>query len=204
MYMSKGRDNVNELHVMAMGAQGIATTRVFSSEEDLARALAASDQRAWRQLFEEQYDRVFRYAYMRTGNVADADDIASTVFSEAVKGIASFSYRGTPVAAWLYGIAHNETVDLLKRRRRNVADSIDAASTAHEIPGRDAFAPADEWRDVRDAMAALKPQYRDVLVLRLVEGLSVAEVAAALNKSEGAVKVTQMRALEALRGRLDR
>ena len=59
------------------------------------------------------------------------------------------------------------------------------------------------WHDVGEAMGGLKQEHRDVLVLRLVEGCSVNETAALLGKTEGAVKVMQMRALRALRARLD-
>jgi RNA polymerase sigma-70 factor (ECF subfamily) len=179
-----------------------APARAFPEEHDLALALAAHDQLAWRQLFDEQYQRVYNYAYLRTGNAADADDVASSVFVEAVRGIGRFNYRGTPVAAWLFRIAHNETVDLLKRRRRFAADSIDTADEHRQPAARDAFGPADEWRAVREGIGALKPEHRDVLLLRLVEGRTVMEVAKLLGKSEGAVKVTQMRALQALRARL--
>lgn len=189
---------------MTMGAQAIPTTRVFPGDEELAFALAELDPRAWRQMFDEQYQRVYNYALLRTGNLADADDIAASVFIEAVKGIQGFNYRGTPVAAWLFRIAHNETVDLLKRRRRMQTESIDVAEASRQLAAKDAFVVADEWREVREGIGALKAEHRDVLMLRLVEGRSVAEVAAMLGKSEGAVKVTQMRALQALRGKLGR
>ena len=189
---------------MTMGAEAIRTSSAFPDEEGLALALAAGDPRAWRQLFDEEYQRVYNYAYLRTGNGADADDIASNVFAEAVRGIGRFNYRGTPVAAWLFRIAHHETVDLLKRRQRTSADSIDAADESRQPVARDAYGPADEWREVRDGIGALKQAHRDVLMLRLIEGRSVAEVASLLGKTEGAVKVTQMRALQALRAKLGR
>jgi RNA polymerase sigma-70 factor (ECF subfamily) len=176
----------------------------FTDEADLARALAGLDPHAWRQLFDEQYQRVYNYAYLRTGNPADADDIASSVFVEAVRGIKRFSYQGTPIAAWLFRIAHNETVDLLKRRTKHAATSIDTADESSQPVARDTLESTDEWRDVREGIGALKPDYRDVLMLRLVEGRSVFEVASLLGKSEGAVKITQMRALQALRTRLGR
>lgn len=184
-----------------MGAQALPAAQPFPDDEGLAVALAAFDTRAWRQLFEEQYQRVFNYAYLRTGNVADAQDVASNVFIEAVKGIGRFSYRGKPVAAWLLRIAHNETVDLLKQRKRHAASPLDEVAG---VRAQDGAAARDEWRDVREAIATLKPEHREVLVLRLIEGRSVADVAAMLGKSEGAVKVTQMRALQALRNRLAR
>src|SRR6478672_9416198 len=101
-----------------MGERAISLARPFEREEDLAAALAAGEQDAWRQLFDENYRRVYQFAYLRTGHGADADDIASSVFVEAVKGIHTFQFRGVPVAAWLFRIARNQTADLLERRSR--------------------------------------------------------------------------------------
>ena len=96
----EGTHVADDALALNMGVQAIPAARQFHSEEHLALALAEMDTRAWRQLFEEQYQRVYNYAYLRTGNTADADDIASNVFTEAVRGIRRFNYRGKPVAAW--------------------------------------------------------------------------------------------------------
>jgi RNA polymerase sigma-70 factor (ECF subfamily) len=184
------------------GEQSAPQRQPFEREQDLAAALRAHDPDAWQQLFREQYQRVYNYAYLRTSNTADADDIASNVFAEAARGIERFRYQGAPVAAWIFRIAHHETVDLLKRRKRTETTSIHEPATADTLRARDEIAPADEWRDVADAMGKLKQEHRDVLMLRLVEGHSVQEVAALLGKTEGAVKVMQMRALQSLRGKL--
>ena len=182
-----------------MGEAAAPVTRPFEREEQLAAALAAGDQRAWRQLFDEQYERLRRYAYLRTGSAQDADDIAASVFVEAVRGIGGFRYRGSPVASWLFRIAHNETVDLLKRRQRDARNGAGYADASEIATARDDAHRSAELREVADAIAEIKPEYREVLVMRLLEGRSVAETAAALGKSEGSVKVTQMRALRALR-----
>jgi RNA polymerase sigma-70 factor (ECF subfamily) len=173
-----------------------------TQEAEFARALAAHDQQAWRQLFDEHYDRIRRYAWLRTGNADDADDVAASVFAEAARGIRSFQYRGTPVVAWLLRIAHNECADLVKRRARTQASSLDDA-TETATAGDDSGVRG-ELREVAAAVALLNDDQRNVLQLRLVEGRPVKEVAGMLKKSEGAVKVTQMRALQALRKRLSR
>lgn len=177
--------------------------RAFEREDELASALAAHDAAAWRQLFEEQYQRVYNYAYLRTGNAADADDIAATTFVEAVRGIARFHYRGTPVAAWLFRIAHHETVDLLKRRKRAQAAPLESDS-ALNTGSIDEIAQAGRRRELAEALGALGEEHRQIVMLRLVEGRSVAETAAMLGKSEGAVKMGQVRALKKLRSLLDR
>jgi RNA polymerase sigma-70 factor (ECF subfamily) len=185
-----------------MGEQAIAQARTYDGERELAEALSSLDAGAWRQLFNEQYDRVYAYAWLRIGNAADAEDVAASVFVEAVKGIRSFRYRGVPVAAWLFRIAHHETVDALKRRSRRPTTSLDVADAGERL-AHDSADAADQWRDVADALGRLKQEHRDVLMLRLIEGRSVRDVAAMLGKSEGAVKVLQMRALQALRRRLE-
>ena len=189
---------------LRMGEAAAPDPRPYEREDDLATALASLEPGAWRQLFQEHHQRVYNYAYLRTGNTADAEDIAANVFVEAVKGINRFQYRGAPVAAWLFRIAHNETIDHLKRRRRTATTSLENPEAANELQARDDIGQAEDWRDVSDAMGTLKQEYRDVLMLRLVEGQNVAETAALLGKTEGAVKVMQMRALRALRTRLDR
>ncbi len=170
----------------------------YEREEDLVVALVAREPDAWRQLFDAQYDRVHRYAYMRTGNASDADDVASATFAAAARGIARYEFRGSPIAAWLFRIAHHETADLLGRRARARTMPIDEPATASVLAARDEIGPADVRLDIAGALGKLKPEHRDVLMLRLVEGRSVAEVAAILSKTDGAVKMMQVRALQAM------
>ena len=169
----------------------------YGSERELAAALVALDAAAWRELFDQNYDRVYRYAYVRLGNVADAEDVAAAVFSEAVKGIGSFRYRGIPVAAWLFRIAHHETVDALQRRKRAPGVLDETLASEHR-----ALSSAADRQDLGEAMGMLKDEHREVLMLRFIEDRSVRDTAAILGKSEGAVKVLQLRALRSLRKRL--
>jgi|CXWL01.1.fsa_nt_gi RNA polymerase sigma-70 factor (ECF subfamily) len=186
-----------------MGDPAISATRAYEREEDLAAALAARDRDAWQQLFDEQHERIFRFAFLRTGDRADADDVASIVFAEAVKSIDSFRYRGWPVSAWLFRIARNEIADHMKHRARRRTHSLTDERVAQTLHARDAIAPSDDMRDVSRALGEIKNEYRDVILLRFVHGLNVAETAAVMDKSEGAVKVTQTRALQSLRRVLD-
>jgi RNA polymerase sigma-70 factor (ECF subfamily) len=182
--------------VWMRGEPGTAPRGPFEREPDLVRGLAALEASAWRQLYDENYERVYAYAYLRLRHRADAEDVAASVFAEAVKGIASFRYRGIPVAAWLFRIAHHETVDAL--RRRGVAPLA--------LNGDVAAARVDEvslaMHDVGVAMGKLKAEHRDVLMLRFIEDRNVRDVAEILGKTPGAVKVLQLRALRALRRHL--
>jgi RNA polymerase sigma-70 factor (ECF subfamily) len=185
-----------------MAERAVPSSRPYEREGAFAGALAAHDANAWRTLFDEQYQRVYAYAFARTGSTHDSEDIAANTFAEAVRGIGGFRFRGAPVAAWLLRIAHNETVDLLKRRTRQAVASIEREEHVEELRVRDQTVVSDEWRDVREALGAIKREHREVITLRLIEGRSVAETAAALRKTEAAVKVLQMRALQSLRRKL--
>jgi RNA polymerase sigma-70 factor, ECF subfamily len=166
-------------------------------DSDLVTRLVAFDASAWRQLFDENYGRVYAYAFVRLGRRADAEDVASNVFAEAAKGIGSFRYRGVPIVSWLLRIAHHETVDSLKRRA--------AQPDALAVDPSDARRPIAEVLDrqyLAQALAKMSAEHRELLTLRFIDDLSVREVAGILKKSEGAVKVQQLRALRAMRKHL--
>ncbi len=116
-------------------------------EDDFVAALAELEPSAWRRLSEEHYRRVHHYAYVRTGSTSDADDVAANVFVAAVKGIRGLRHRDVPIAAWLLGIAHNETVDVLNRRARAVTASLAYPEVAESRRPPDEITSAGKRRD---------------------------------------------------------
>jgi RNA polymerase sigma-70 factor, ECF subfamily len=153
-------------------------------------------------LFDSCYPRLARYAYARTGDHADAEDIASEVFVRALESLDSYQERGLPMEAWLFRIAHNLVVDRLRRSNR-----FERADDDYEEPAgsSDPASIAEErilMKDVKAAMACLTPQQRDVVTLRFFAGLDSREVAEVLHKSRGSVREMQRAALDRLRGLL--
>lgn len=174
--------------------------RSAKDELRLIVGLAEYDPAVWEVFFGDNYQRVFRYAYARLGSVTDAEDASAATFLAAVKSIGRFKPRGVPITGWLLRIAHHETVNVQRRNRRHHA----AVALDPEVMGRDGSALPDIRIDLRDALATLRPEERAIVVLRLVEGNSIAEVASILGKTEGAVKMMQGRALRKLRDKLGR
>ena len=74
-------------------------------------------------LYEEYYDRIARYAYVRIGDKSDAEDLAGEVFLKALESLKSYKERGVPMQAWLFRIAHNLVVDYFRKtaKRKTVA-----------------------------------------------------------------------------------
>ncbi len=158
-------------------------------------ALAAHDPDAWQSLFERYYDKMYRFAYVRTGDTSGAEEIAAEVFVAAAKGIARYRETGAPFAAWLYRIARNLTADHLERRRKRptvALDDVDVASGAWDGAVEDAA-------DIAKALRALTHEQQEVLLLRFFSDCSLEETAGAMSKTVGAIKVLQHRALAAMR-----
>lgn len=167
-----------------------------SDAELMARRAVQRDAGAWRTIFEEHYRHVFAFVRYRVQSATDAEDIASQVFEIAYSHADRFDYRGTPIEAWLMGIARNLCRDHIKKRvRRGFEEELDEQSGPTEP---DESGLIDLQYDLRQAMAQLTGDQQEVLSLRFLMDRSVEETARAMNRSEDAVKNLQRRALAAM------
>jgi RNA polymerase sigma-70 factor, ECF subfamily len=150
-------------------------------------------------LFEDHYERIARYIYVRIGNGAEAEDLASEVFVNALESIDKYQDRGIPMQAWLYRIAHNLVVDYLRKTKKykfvpveevEIQDDSDPASTAENHI---------EIERVKAAMEELTELQREVVQLRFFSEATSQEVGLILNKKDGAVREMQSAALAKLR-----
>jgi RNA polymerase sigma-70 factor (ECF subfamily) len=165
-----------------------------TTEDDrLLIEAAQADPARFVEIYQRYVDRIYGFVARRTGNRAAAEDITSQVFEQALAAIGRFEWRGLPVSVWLFRIASNALADHWRERARN----------AHEPPP-DVPDPR-ELEDIERRIALyqhveqLPDLQRQVIQMRFVEEKSIREVAAALDRSEGAVKQLQLRALEKLR-----
>ncbi len=177
-------------------AQPLAgTADVGPSEEVLIRQAQANSQEAWALIYERHVGRIYACVFYRLHDRELAEDLASQVFVEALGGISRYRYTGRPLLAWLYRIAHNITVDHLRRLTRD--------PSRHQLPddvgGGDSTDSLADRADILAALANLRPEQQQVVILRFMEGLTSNEVAQIMQKSEAAVKALQVRALQALR-----
>jgi RNA polymerase sigma-70 factor (ECF subfamily) len=160
---------------------------------EAARSL--SDE-AWAEIYARYAQRVYSYIYFRVGDQHTAEDLSADVFVKAIAGIKGYVYRGTPLLAWLYRIAHNVTVD----HRKAAARRMQVAGAPENLEGHgDAIAVLDERSDMLAAIRALTEEQQQVIMLRFYQGLSNADVARVIGKPEGAVKALQSRGLRSLR-----
>lgn len=162
----------------------------------------AGDSSAIEALYRRYYDRLYRYVFYRLGSANAAEDVCSQVFLAMVGKLKQFEWQGKPFVAWLYAIAQKQVAYYLRQRGRvEMVDLEQVAERAADTAGPYATAAERERRaHLAEALRALPDSQREVIVLRFVLSFTLAETAAALNKSEGAVKQLQLRGLAGLRG----
>ena len=168
-------------------------------EESLVRRAKEGDQQAFAQLYEGNFDKIYRYVALRVGDRIEAEDMTQQVFINALRSIASFKWQGTPFTAWLYRIAHNQVVDHLRKRKKQAAGPLDESLLRSDS---DPQLLAERSLDIEQLSAAtrrLTEAQREVISLRFTSGLPIAEVAKIMGKNQGAVKALQHSAILALR-----
>jgi len=168
-------------------------------EESLVRRAQQHEPEAFAQLYEEYFNRIYRYIVLRIGNAMEAEDLTQQVFLNALRSISSFKWKGIPFSAWLFRIAHNQVVDYLRKAAKRTTDSLE---------GKVAMSSSNPQLEVERKLAIeqvllatqqLTEAQREVISLRFTSELPIAEVAKVMGKSEGAVKALQHSAIVALR-----
>jgi RNA polymerase sigma-70 factor (ECF subfamily) len=171
--------------------------------ENCISRVQAGQTDAFMVLYKENLDQIYRYVYSRLGQVELAEDITQEVFARALEGIASYRCQGRPFLAWLFRIAHNLIVDYRRRTGRLCFIPVpEPVTTSGEDPVSIVEKNMDSSK-LREAVAQLPPAQKEAVTLRILVGLSIAETARIMGKSEGAVKSLQHDGIRNLRKLID-
>jgi RNA polymerase sigma-70 factor (ECF subfamily) len=170
-------------------------------EDEVIQRAAAEDTEAFSFLYERYVTRIYNYIYYRTGNPYEAEDLTSRVFHRALNHINHYSNRGVPFSAWLYRIAHNLVANWHRdNSRRNEVPLEDQTSlpVRAEHPEH-ALVTNQELEGLLKVIRRLPAERQQLLILKFVEGMSNAEIAQIMLRSEGAIKSLYHRTLLTLR-----
>jgi RNA polymerase sigma-70 factor (ECF subfamily) len=168
-------------------------------EENLVQRAKQKDQKAFTELYEAYFDKIYRYVSVKIGDKTEAEDMTQQVFLKALESISSFKWKGVPFSAWLYRIAHNQVVDYYRKQKKRAITLQDETMVVSDSNPQQM---AERNLDVERVMSAtqqLTEAQREVIALRFTGGLSTAEVANIMGKSQGAIKALQHSAIVALR-----
>jgi RNA polymerase sigma-70 factor (ECF subfamily) len=169
----------------------------LTADDERQRIEAAQkDPSRFAELYEAHFERVYAYAVRRVRDRHEAEDVTAEVFQQALANLRRFEWRGVPFAAWLFRIAANAIADRARRAARERGNP--APAPEPEPPPERIEEHARLYRLVR----GLPSDQRRVIEMRFAEEKTIREIAAALGRSEGAVKQLQFRAVQSLRERM--
>lgn len=155
------------------------------------------DRQAFGELYDAYAKRIYTSIYYKTHHKETAEDLTSTTFFKALDKIGTFD-ASKPFGPWLYSIARNAVTDHYRAKRATIAieDAWDLPDDSDIVKDADT---AFQMRVVREHMRLLTPREREIITLRLWEGLSYKEIAEIISTSEGNARVTFSRAIQTLR-----
>ena len=181
-----------------------ATSRAVTSDETkiarLVEKAAAGDFTSFGELYSIYLDRIYRYIFYQILDKMTSEDLTEEVFLKAWKAIKSYKGKGQSFSAWLFRIAHNHVIDYYRSNQQQV-ERWEQALVDVSNPEQEAEEKQIE-QELSEAISHLSPQQRQVIILKFIEELENREIEKIMGKSQGAIRVMQMRALATLRERL--
>jgi RNA polymerase sigma-70 factor, ECF subfamily len=192
---------LNGVNATAVAPQRTETARMRS----LVERAQQDDRSALEELYLLHFDRIYSYLHMSVGSRHDAEDLTTQTFVKMLEAIGRFRWRSVPFSAWLFRIAHNLAMDHFRASRRwQPEEEISESVLGEESSAEDQALDSLGQTSMLELIDRLSPEQRQVLTLKFVFRFSNGEVASILDKSEGAVKSLQHRALASLQKHVTR
>jgi len=177
---------------------------MLDKEDQFIEAAKAGDAQSFRALYDHYIDPIFRFVYLKTNNREEAEDITHEVFLSSWQSLPSYVSRGLPFSSWLYRIARNKVIDHYRTRKVTLnLESVDENLMRLVGSSEESVNRTLDIERVKRSLGRLSPDQKDVTIMRFIEDMSHAEIAIVLGKSEGAVRLIQHRAVEALKDLLN-
>lgn len=173
---------------------------MLEGENNLIKLAQKGDKSAFGKLYSHYLPKIYRFVLLKVSSKGEAEDLTHEVFLNVWQNINSFVPKGFPFSSWVYRIAKNEVIDFYRTNKNNLR--------LEQVEENFLKIPETQTREINQALdmekiksliSLLKTDQQDVLIMRFVEGLSHQEIAAALNKNEGAVRIIQFRAIQNLK-----
>ena len=169
----------------------------------LVERAQAGDRDALEELYLIHFDRIYSYLHVSVGNRHDAEDLTTQTFLKMLEKINKFQWRSAPFSAWLFRIAHNLAMDHFRSRKRWQPEEDVPEPPGEEEPSAEMMAMQSIGREsLMELIDDLSPEQQQVLTLKFVFSFPNKDVATILDKTEGAVKSLQHRALASLQKQL--
>jgi RNA polymerase sigma-70 factor, ECF subfamily len=172
--------------------------------ESIVDRAVSGDTEAFGRLYDIYADRIYRHIYYRTSNVEDARDLTQEVFTKAWQGLPRYKRTRTPFLGWLFTISHNRVIDYYRAKKDHAYLNDEMIMQDSDTSPEKLVEAEFKQQEVRRAILHLPEDQQQVILMSFIEGFEYSEIAAALNKTEGNIRVIIHRGLKKMREILSR
>ncbi len=169
-----------------------------SQEKEIVKHIHSGDKQAFGLLYDAYIQDIYRFVYYKTHQKQVAEDLTSEIFTKAFEKISSFRSEKGTIKVWLYQIARNTIIDSYRTKKMttNIEDAWDISSPEnmeHDVDMK------MQSKELQEYLQKLTHDQRDVIIMRLWQDMSYAEIALVMNKSEASCKMNYVRGIQELR-----
>jgi len=175
-------------------------SNMLEGEQNYIKQAKRGDKEAFAELYRHYLPKIYRFVFLKVNNKTEAEDLTHEVFLNTWQNLNSYTPTEFPFSSWLYRIARNEVIDFYRTDKKNVRlDLVDEDFLKMPETESQDLDLVLSLESVKNLIQFLRPEQQDVLIMRFIEDLSHKEIANALNKSEGAIRLLQHRAINELK-----
>lgn len=172
---------------------------MLEGEHNLVNEARQGKAEAFGTLYDHYAKPIYRYIYLKVSDKVLAEDITHEVFLSAWKNVHNYNFQGFPFSSWLYQIARNRVIDYYRTNRESL-DVYEVSETNAKLVSQPAnLDSALDLERIKSSLHKLSPDQKEVVILRFINDLSPVEIAAIMEKSEGAIRLIQYRAINNLK-----
>lgn len=175
------------------------------NEKELIQKASGGESSAFGLLYDRYQPAIYRFIYLKVSRREDAEDLTHQVFLSAWQTIDRFTDYGAPFSSWLYRIARNKVIDHYRTQHTpvNIETIAQEALGASDTTEQEIAIKFDITR-VMETLNSLNQEQQDIVLMRFVQELSHKEIAKAIGKTQGAVRIIQMRALKKIKKAMEK
>ncbi|PCI25450.1 hypothetical protein COB57_01885 [Candidatus Peregrinibacteria bacterium] len=161
----------------------------MKNDQQLLSAYIHGDDAAFAELYEKYFSKIYNFVFYKVYSQENAEDITADVFHKVIENVDKFNAKKGNFSQWIYSIARNTVVDFFRKRfpTDNIEDIFDAPArddVEREVSAKISLEKVEKY------LRTLKPQQREIIILRVWENLSYKEIALIIGKNESAVKMS--------------
>ncbi|MFH1325935.1 MAG: RNA polymerase sigma factor [Candidatus Falkowbacteria bacterium] len=172
----------------------------MQNESDIIARIQKGDSEDFGILYDRYIKKIYDFVYFKTGHKETAEDLVSIVFTKALEKINTFDNIGS-FSSWIYRIARNTVIDYYRTKKSdaNIEDAWDLADDSYVEIDLDV---KQKLAEVKKYLSKLKSEQRDIIIMRVWQEMSYAEIAEIVGKSEASCKMVFSRAMKQLRAEM--